>query len=115
MSRLVTKQMESGNNFRNVPKRKLSEAEKQIIMLKIEKVKLQREKSLLILNKSIMLFFSFLAVAIVGLVNKIITTAQVNMLIITGIFALIVGILPYGMNARKQEKELEDTIDELTN
>ena len=105
--------MDERQELRYIPKRKLSEAEKQIIMLKIEKVKLQREKSLLIVNKSVMLFFAFLAVAIIGLVNKIITTMQLNILIIIGVLALIVGILPYGIVARKEERELEKTIDEL--
>ena len=105
--------MEDKQDFRYVPKRKLTEAEKQIIMLKIEKVKLQREKSLLILNKSVMLFFAFLAVAVIGIVNKVITVTQLNILIAIGIVALIIGILPYGIASRKEEKELEKTIDEL--
>ena len=105
----------SDQDFRYIPKRKLSEAEKQIILLKIEKVKLQREKSLVILNKATMLFFAFLAVAVVGLVNKVISTTQLNVLIIIGIAALVVGILPYSSTARSEEKDLEKTIDELTN
>ena len=107
--------MEHGSDFRYVPKRKLSEAEKQIIMLKIEKVKLQRERSLIILNKSVMLFFAFLGIGVIGLVNKMISTKQLNILIILGILALIVGIIPYSVAARKEEKDLEKTIDELTN
>jgi len=88
--------MQDTEDFRGIPKRKLTESEKQIITLKIEKVRLQREKSLLILNKGIMLFFAFLSVAVIGVVNKIITTVQLNILIIIGILALIIGILPYG-------------------
>ena len=102
-------------DFRYVPKRKLSEAEKQIIMLKIEKVKLQREKSLLILNKATMLFFAFVAVGIVGIVNKIISTLQLNILIVSGVLAMVIGILPYSTAAKKEEKDLEQTIEELTN
>jgi len=96
--------MQDTEDFRGIPKRKLTESEKQIITLKIEKVRLQREKSLLILNKGIMLFFAFLSVAVIGVVNKIITT---------GILALIIGILPYGFASKKEEKELEKIIDEL--
>jgi len=107
--------MEESQDFRYVPKRKLSEAEKQIIMLKIEKVKLQRERSLLILNKGVMLFFAFLAVAIIGLVNNIITTFQLNIMIAIGVLALVIGVLPYGIASRKEEKILEKTIDELIN
>ena len=102
-------------DFRYVPKRKLSEAEKQIILLKIEKVKLQREKNLIILNKATMLFFAFIAIAVVGLVNKVISTKQLNIMIVIGILAMVVGILPYSTAARKEEKDLEQTIDELTN
>ncbi|MEK6943674.1 MAG: hypothetical protein AABX00_06435 [Nanoarchaeota archaeon] len=102
-------------DFRNIPKRKLSEAEKQIIFLKIERVKLQREKSALILNKSVMLFFGFLGVAVIGLINKIITPMQVNILIVSGVLALVVGVLPYSFASRKEEKALEQTIDELIN
>lgn len=107
--------MEEEQGIRYIPKRKLTEAEKQIIMLKIEKVKLQRERSLLILNKSIMLFFAFLAAAVIGLLNNIITALQLNILIIIGVLALIIGVLPYGVIARKEEKVLEKTIDDLTN
>lgn len=107
--------MENNQDFRYIPKRKLTEAEKQIIMLKIEKTKMQREKSLLILNKSVMLFFAFLAVAVIGVVNKVISATQLNILIIIGISALLIGVLPYGIASRKEEKELEKTIDELIN
>lgn len=105
--------MEAGQYFRSIPKRKLTEAEKQIITLKIEKIKLQRDKSLIILNKSVMLFFAFLAVAVIGLVNRVITTLQLNILIIIGILALIIGVLPYGIESRKEERELEKIIDEI--
>ncbi|MEK6946660.1 MAG: hypothetical protein AABX32_03550 [Nanoarchaeota archaeon] len=107
--------MDTQQDFRYIPKRKLSEAEKQIIMLRIEKLKLHREKSLLILNKGIILFFVFLAVAVVGLVNKMVTVMQLNILVLTGFLALIVGVLPYSFATRKEEKELEKTIDELIN
>ena len=102
-------------DFRYVPKRKLSEAERQIITLKIEKVKLQREKTLVILNKASMLFFAFLAVGVIGLVNKIISIMQLNVMIIIGVAVMIVGMLPYSKIAKNEEKELEKTIDDLIN
>ena len=107
--------MDAEQDFRYIPKRKLTEAEKQIIMLKIEKVKLQRQRSILILNKSVMLFFAFLAVAVIGVINKIVTATQLDILVFIGILALLVGVLPYSISSRKEENELEKTIDELTN
>lgn len=102
-------------DYRSVPKRKLSEAEKQIIMLRIEKVKLQRERNLIILNKSIVFFFAVVAIAIVGMVQGIITSTYLNILVTIGIVVLVIGVVPYGIASRKEEKDLENTIDELTN
>ena len=99
--------MDDQKDFRAIPKRKISEAEKQIIMLKIERVRLEREKSTLILNKAVMLFFAFLAVAVVGLLHRIITPSQLNTLIILGIAALIIGVVPFSISMSKQEKEIE--------
>ena len=102
-------------DYRNVPKRKLSEAEKQIIMLRIEKVKLQRERNLIILNKSIVFFFAVVAIAIVGMLQGLISSMQLNILVVVGIVVLVIGVIPYGVASRKEEKDLETTIDELTN
>ncbi len=100
--------------LRSIPKRKISEAEKQIIMLKIERVRLEREKSMMILNKAVMLFFAFLVVAVVGLLNKIVTPTQLNILVMVGVAALIIGVIPYSISIRKEEKDIEETLKELT-
>ena len=67
-------------DFRAVPKRKMSEAEKHMLLIAVERMKLQREKALLILSGSIMLFFAFIGVAVVGLLNELITRNMLNML-----------------------------------
>jgi hypothetical protein len=105
--------MEIKEDFRAVPKRKLSEAEKQIIMLRIEKMKLERDKSLLILGSSIILFFAFIVVSIIGLVNELTTRTQLNILVFVGFIALIIGIIPYMRFVVKEEKSLEKTLEEL--
>jgi hypothetical protein len=101
-------------DLRTIPKRKISEAEKQIIMLKIERVRLEREKSMMILNKAVMLFFAFLVVAVVGLINSIVTPVQLNILVMVGVSALIIGVIPYSISIRKEEKDIEETLKELT-
>ena len=106
--------MEIKEDFRAIPKRKLSEAEKQIIMLRIEKMKLERDKSLLILGGSIILFLAFIIVSIIGLINELITKTQLNLLIFIGFIALIIGIIPYMRFVIKEEKSLEKTLEELT-
>jgi hypothetical protein len=111
---MEVKKIEVHEDFRTIPKRKISEAEKQIIMLKIERIRLQRERSSLILNKGVMLFFAFIAVAVIGLLNNIITAMQLNLLVIFGVAVLIISVIPYGLAASKEEKDLDDTIKELT-
>lgn len=101
-------------DLRTIPKRKISEAEKQIIMLKIERVRLEREKSMMILNKAVMLFFAFLVVAVVGLINNIVTPTQLNILVMVGVSALIIGVIPYSISIRKEERDIEQTLKELT-
>ncbi len=101
-------------DLRTIPKRKISEAEKQIIMLKIERVRLEREKSMMILNKAVMLFFAFLVVAVVGLINDIVTPTQLNILVMVGVSALVIGVIPYSISIRKEEKDIEQTLKELT-
>ena len=105
--------MELKEDFRSIPKRKLSEAEKQIIMLRIEKMKLERDKSLLILGSSIILFFAFIVVSIIGLINGLITRTQLNLLVFFGFIALIVGVVPYMRFVIKEEKSLEKTLEDL--
>lgn len=105
--------MDTQEDFRAIPKRKVSEAEKQIISLKIERMKLEREKSLLILGSSVILFLAFIIISIIGLLNELITRFQLNLFIIGGFFVLIIGVLPYIRFVFKEEKELEKTLDEL--
>ena len=49
------------------------------------------------------------------MVQDIISAKQLNILVCVGILVLIIGVIPYGISSRKEEKDLENTIDELTN
>ena len=106
---------EEKDDFRLIPKRKLGEAEKQIINLRIEKMRLGREKSLLILGCSIILFLAFIIISVVGLINELITRTQLNIFIFAGFIAIIIGVSPYIRFVMKEEKNLEKTLDDLTN
>ena len=100
-------------DLRLTPKRKLSEAEKQIINLKIERMKLEREKAILILGGGVTLFIAFITISIIGLLNDVISRNQLNLLVLVGIFALIVGIFPYMRFVINEQKSLEKTLEEL--
>ena len=103
------------DDLRLIPKRKLSEAEKQIIFIKIEKMKLEREKCLMILGSAILLFLAFMIVSVIGVLNGIVTKNQLNMLVLGSLLVLIVGVSPYVRFASREQKSLENTLKDLLN
>jgi hypothetical protein len=98
----------------SVPNRKLTDVQKQTISLRIELSKLQREEAILILNKSIFLFFAFLAIGFVGYINGFLSNVMLNFFIIVAAIALVIGILPYSTAAKKEQKALKKLLEELT-
>ena len=94
-------------------KPKLTEIDEKIIDLEIEKSKIHREDSLLVLNKALFLYFSFLILAIVGKVNEVITDNLFNFLIMAGIVILVIGIVPYLRFMREEGRKIESLIQKL--
>ncbi len=91
----------------------LSERGKQIISLELERSKLNREKSLLILNKALFLYFLFLFIGVIGFVNNYISAMYLNVLIVLALVALVMGTLPYISIMRKEEIRLNKLILDL--
>ena len=91
------------------------QSEEMILSLEIEKSKLNREKSLLLLDKSLLLYFAFVIIAVVGLINKYISTKDMNMLIILSFGVLAVGLVPYMITMGKEERKLNMLIDRYQN
>ncbi len=89
---------------------KLSEKQKELINLELERSRLNREKSVLILNKALFLYFCFLFVGVIGFVNGYITPTYLNILIVLALIALIIGIFPYISVMYKEEKKLDKLI-----
>ncbi|MDP2750808.1 MAG: hypothetical protein Q8O89_08310 [Nanoarchaeota archaeon] len=94
-------------------KQKLSDIARAIIDLEIEKSKLNREKSMLVLNKSLLLYFTFLFTAVVGFVGDYIDKSLFNILILMGLCVLIIGIIPYIKTMRHEESNIDELIKTL--
>ena len=92
---------------------RITEIDRAIIDLEIEKSKLNREKSMLVLNKSLMLYFVFLFLGIIGVVNGYIGKSLFNILIIMGLAVLILGIIPYIKTMKAEEDNINNMITEL--
>ena len=92
---------------------KLSDVEKQIIDIELEKSRLNREKSILVLNKSLFLYFAFLFVAVIGFVNGYVSRTILNLLIVMGLLVLIIGTVPYIQTMHSEEKNLDMIVQGL--
>ena len=92
-----------------------SELRKEVIDLEIEKSRLNREKSMLVMNKSLILYFCFMFVAVLGFINGYITRTLLNVLIIMGLAVLIIGTVPYVKTMHSEEQRLNGLIERLTN
>jgi uncharacterized membrane protein YqjE len=77
------------------------------IYLEIEKSKIKREKSRLVLEKSISLYFIFMLIAVLGFIFEYIDSFMLNTLIILGIVILLAGTIPYIWTVSKEEKKIE--------
>ena len=94
-------------------KKQLGPNEREIIYLEIERSRIKREKSMLVLNKSLMLYFCFLFIGVIGFLFKYINTTLLNLFVILGIVILIVGAVPYLFVINQEEKNINRRIKEL--
>ncbi len=102
---------ENVERFFELPKRRLSDVEKQLIFVLIEKNKLQRERSMAILNKGFMAFMIFIVIAYLSRTSNIIPELYVNILFIFSIVVLVVVVITYQTTMSKEEKVLDNLLD----
>ena len=76
------------------------------LSLEIEQSKLNREKSLLMLDKSLLMYFAFLIVGIVGFINRYMTVQLLNVVVILSFCVLASGLIPYMITMSKEENRL---------
>lgn len=82
-----------------------------ILSLEIEKSKLNRQKSLVLIDKSILMYFAFLIIGVVGFVNKYFDARYLNIMIALSFGALAVGLVPYMLTMSREEKKLNELIE----
>lgn len=86
---------------------------KEVIDLEVEKSRLNREKSMLVMNKSLILYFVFMFVAVLGFINGYIRKPLLNVLVIMGLCVLIIGTVPYVKTMHSEEKRLNELVQRL--
>ncbi|MFC1753050.1 hypothetical protein ACFL96_06605 [Thermoproteota archaeon] len=92
---------------------KVTPANKEIIDLEVEKSRLNREKSMLVMNKGLILYFAFMFIAVIGFINGYLNQTLLNVLIVMGLLVLIIGTVPYVKTMHEEEERLNNLIAEL--
>ena len=72
----------------------------------LEHSRMNREKSVLVVDKSILIYFSFLLVAVFGFSTGHIEGGLLNFMFILAFSVLIVGFISYLITMHKEEKRL---------
>jgi hypothetical protein len=91
----------------------LSPVEKMLYRLKVEESRLRLHNSITVFDKSIILYFFFLFVGVIGFINSFISINLLYALVICGIFVLLIGLIPYVKNATAQSDLIENLIHDL--
>jgi hypothetical protein len=94
--------------------RRITDAEKQFISLKVEKAKLTREKAKLVLIGSFMVYFAAIFLSVMAYSGGLRDKMIISFIIGGATIVFIVSIFPYLLETRKEEKEISDMINELT-
>lgn len=84
-------------------KNRINEVQTSIIL---EHSRMNREKSLLVLDKSLLMYFSFIFVGVVGFVAGYFDARFLNIMVVLSFGVLLVGIIPYLITMHKEEKRL---------
>lgn len=94
-------------------KRDLTPIDKEIYSLELEKVRLNREKTLIVLDKGLMLYFVFILTAVLGYINHLVTPKILNLLIVLSFGVLSIILISYVRNFSLEEKTVNSLIREL--
>lgn len=86
----------------------MSEVQTSILL---EHSRMNREKSLLVLDKSLLMYFSFIFVGVVGFVSGYLDAKFLNIMVVLSFGVLAVGIVPYVMTMHREEQRLKSMIE----
>ena len=89
----------------------LSEKEKKLARLEIRKSKIKTSVAISALNKAVLVYFVFLVIGTIGFVNGYIHYTIMNLLIIAGILALVLGGVTFIITLARESKNMNQIIE----
>ncbi len=87
--------------------------ELKILEIQIERSRIKRERAILVFSLSLFVYFSFLFIAVFGFVNHYLDARMLNLLILTGLLALCIGVLPNAVLMYNESKRFDRFYGEL--
>ena len=85
----------------------------RIIDLEIKKSDIRREKSKLVLDKCIWLYFLFMIIGVLGFIYGYVNSKMLNFMIVASFIILIIGTLPYVKTVSREERLIDEMIKKL--
>jgi hypothetical protein len=81
---------------------------KDCFYFELEKSRMRRENAMLLLNKSLIFYFAYLIIGILGFVNHYIDPNILNVLVLSGLAVLVIGTIPFVRTMRKEEDNINE-------
>ena len=77
------------------------------VLVYLEQSRMNREKSLLLFDKSILMYFAFIFVGVVGFVSGFFDNKFMTIMIVLSFGVLAVGTIPYILTMHNEEKRFK--------
>ncbi|MFW5852457.1 MAG: hypothetical protein ACOCUR_00330 [Nanoarchaeota archaeon] len=90
---------------------KLTVKSSMIFEMELELSKMKREKSIIVLNKAIFLYFFFIFLAVISLLTGF--KSFFDLLVVMGLLTIIIGSVPYIRTMYVEEQNLKEMIARL--
>ena len=87
--------------------------ELRLLEIQIERSRIRRERATLVFSLSLFIYFSFLFISVIGFVNHYLDAKMLNLLILTGLLALCIGVLPNAIVMYNESRRFDRFYDEF--
>ena len=96
-----------------LPKRKLSEMEKQVVFIVLERSKLHRERARSSYDKAFLFFGLFVVLAFLSNLNNVMNVKILNILFVFGIIIVVLISWTYQTDLKKEDDMLEKMLEDF--
>jgi Flp pilus assembly protein TadB len=96
-----------------LPKRRLSEIEKQVVFIVLERSKLHRDRARSNYDKAFLFFGLFVVLAFLSNLNNVMNVKLLNILFVFGIMVVVLISWIYQTDLKKEDDMLEQMLEDF--